>query len=176
MIEKSRFTDPFADKTTKVEPPETKKPTRGSRYERNRVARLMAVQATYDVFITHTPYDRVMKTFLNYHFKNHTHPFHPDRELFMHWMMTLEARTDQLAEIISNMTTEAWSSDNMDLVLKAILTVGAAEILMPYKNAPLNSVMGVVISEYVEIAKGFFEDKEAAYVNKALDAVAKKLL
>lgn len=171
MIEKSRFSDPFSPKPTTSEDSPSQPPQRGSRYERNRVARLMAVQAVYQGLLTQTHYDRVLKNFLDYHVKNHTHPVNPDRALLIHLLSTLHERHDHVAEIVAGMTTEAWSMENMDRVLLAILMTGTTELLSPYKGAPLP----VVISEYVEITKGFFDDKEAAYVNKAFDALLKCL-
>ena len=59
----------------------------------------------------------------------------------------------------------------MDPMVRAILKVGIAEIIEAQSPAPTP----VLISEYVEITKGFFEDKESAYINKVLDMAAKTL-
>ncbi|MGH6992769.1 MAG: transcription antitermination factor NusB, partial [Caulobacteraceae bacterium] len=56
----------------------------------------------------------------------------------------------------------------IDATARAILRAGAFEILN------LAEVPGeVAIDEYVEIAKSFFEGPEPAFVNAALDAIAR---
>jgi len=172
MTEKSRFKS-FEELTAKASKSTEKapKPRRGSRYERHRVARLMAVQAAYEANHNQLPYQRVTKSFLDFRFKNHDHPVVPDRELFLHIMKSLETRKDQIDDILEQIVVGTWTLDALDAVLKGILMVGIAELLDPYKEAP----KPLLISEYVEVAKGFFDDKEAGYVNKALDSVLKKL-
>ena len=172
MTEKSRFKS-FEELTAKANKGDekTQKPRRGSRYERYRVSRLMAVQATYEANHNQLPYQRVTKSFLEFRFKNHDHPVVPDRELFLHIMQSLEERKDQIHDILEQIVVGTWTLDALDAVLKSILMVGIAELLSPYKDAP----KPLLISEYVEVAKGFFDDKEAGYINKALDSVLKKL-
>lgn len=172
MTEKSRFKS-FEELTAKAckSTEKTTKPRRGSRYERHRVSRLMAVQATYEANHNQLSYQRVTKSFLEFRFKNHDHPVVPDRELFLHIMQSLETRKDQVHDILEQVVVGTWTLDALDAVLKSILMAGIAELLEPYKDAP----KPLLISEYVEVAKGFFDDKEAAYINKALDSVLKKL-
>jgi N utilization substance protein B len=172
MTEKSRFKS-FEELTAKAHKSTEKniKPRRGSRYERHRVSRLMAVQATYEANHNQLPYQRVAKSFLEFRFKNHDHPVVPDRDLFIHLINSLETRKDQIDDILEQIVVGTWTLDALDAVLKSILMMGIAELLEPYKDAP----KPLVISEYVEVAKGFFDDKEAGYINKALDSVLKKL-
>ena len=172
MTEKSRFKS-FEELTAKSRKrtEKTLKPRRGSRYERYRVARLMAVQAAYEANQNRLPYQRVTKSFLEFRFKNHDHPIIPDRELFLHLMKSLETRKDQIDDILEKIVVGTWTLEALDAVLKSILTVGIAELLDPYKDAP----KPLLISEYVEVGKGFFDDKEAGYINRALDSVLKKL-
>ena len=75
MIEKSRFkTFEELTATTNQSTEKSQKPRRGSRYERHRVARLMAVQATYEANHNQIPFQRVTKSFIEFRFKNHEHP------------------------------------------------------------------------------------------------------
>lgn len=172
MTEKSRFKS-FEELTAQANKSSEKvqKPRRGSRYERYRVSRLMAVQAAYEANHNQVSYQRVSKSFIDFRFKNHDHPVVPDRELFLHLLKNLEERKDQIHDILEQIVVGTWTLEALDSVLKSILRVGIAELLDPYKAAP----KPLLISEYVEIAKGFFDDKEAGYVNKALDTVLKKL-
>lgn len=170
MIEKSVFRDLAAEAKANKDRKPTK-PRRGSRFERHRVARLMAVQATYEANHNDTPYQRTTKSFLEHRFPNHDHPVNPDRELFLHVMKALDSRLEQVQDILESALVGSWSIEALDSVLKSILMAGISELLTPYKDAN----PGIVIAEYVEITKGFLTDKEAGYVNKVLDGVVKSL-
>ncbi len=170
MIEKSKFTD-YTVSSEETSQKKSTKPRRGSRFERHRVARLMAVQAAYEVNHNGTSYAKVTNTFLDVRFKNHDHPVSPDRGLFCHVMHSLEERSGQINEILDGLIVGSWTLESIDMVLKSVLMAGISELLVPYREA----ATGVIISEYVEVAKGFFDDKQAGYVNKALDSVAKGL-
>ena len=63
---------------------------------------------------------------------------------------------------------KGWRLERIDATLRAILRSGAFE-LMRVPEAPLE----VVIDEYVEIAKAFFEGPEPGFVNGALDGIAR---
>ena len=52
--------------------------------------------------------------------------------------------------------------------MRAILRAGTWELMLRKDVA-----VEVVINEYVEIARAFFDDAEARFVNGALDGVAK---
>jgi N utilization substance protein B len=61
-----------------------------------------------------------------------------------------------------------WMLDRLDATVRAILRAGAFE-LAHRPDVPTE----VVIDEYVEVAKSFFEGTEPGFVNGALDAVAR---
>ena len=63
-----------------------------------------------------------------------------------------------------------WPLQRIDATLRAILRSGAFEL------AHRSDVPGkVVISEYVDVAKAFFEGEVPAMVNAVLDALARRL-
>jgi N utilization substance protein B len=66
--------------------------------------------------------------------------------------------------------SEGWPLKRVEAVLRAILRAGAYE-LMFRKDVPAR----VVISEYVEIAHGFYAEDEPALVNGVLDALAREV-
>ena len=61
-----------------------------------------------------------------------------------------------------------WSLKRIESVLRAILRAGTYELV-----ARIDVPTGSVISEYVEVAKAFYDKRESAFVNGLLDAVAK---
>ena len=61
-----------------------------------------------------------------------------------------------------------WKLERIDATLRALLRSGAWE-LIKHPETPRE----VVIDEYVELAKAFFDDSEARFVNAALDGVSR---
>ena len=61
-----------------------------------------------------------------------------------------------------------WRLERLDSTLRALLRAGAWE-LRDRQDVPRE----IVIDEYVELAKAFFDDAEAKFVNAALDGVAR---
>ena len=58
----------------------------------------------------------------------------------------------------------------MDKTMLQILRAGTYE-LMARPDVPV----GTVISEYLDVAKAFFDDREAKFANGILDAIAKEV-
>ena len=63
---------------------------------------------------------------------------------------------------------EGWPIERVDATLRAILRAAAFELLRR-KDIPPK----VVISEYVDVARAFYEDDASGLVNAALDAMAR---
>jgi N utilization substance protein B len=75
-----------------------------------------------------------------------------------------------LAPAIDAALAADWPLQRIDATLRAILRSGAFEL------AHRSDVPGkVVISEYVDVAKAFFEGEVPAMVNAVLDALARRL-
>lgn len=70
--------------------------------------------------------------------------------------------------IIPHLSAE-WRYERIDPVLRTILRASAWELMTT--DTPTN----VIINEYIEVAKAFFEDREIAFVNGFLDQMAKRL-
>ena len=78
-------------------------------------------------------------------------------------------RQKQLDPAIRNALTDDWPLSRLDSTLRAILRAGVFE-LTTIKDLP----PAVVISEYVDIARAFYEDgEEPRLVNAVLDRIAK---
>lgn len=63
-----------------------------------------------------------------------------------------------------------WALSRVDSTVRAILRAGTFE-LKERRDVPV----AVIVTEYVEIAKAFFEDEEPKLVNAVLDRIAKQL-
>jgi transcription antitermination protein NusB len=82
----------------------------------------------------------------------------------------VDARRDELDSLISANLAKDWSLTRLDKPMKAILRAGAYEL-----SARADVPTGSVISEYVDVAKAFYDPRETGFVNGLLDAVAKEV-
>jgi N utilization substance protein B len=143
-----------------------------SRQRRARtVARLAAVQALYQMELGGEGVETVIAEFSN-------HRFDADIE----GEMLAEADEAWFADIVRGVVDHQravdaavkarlasnWRLERLDSTLRALLRAGAWE-LRERRDVPKE----IVIDEYVELAKAFFDDAEAKFVNAALDGVAR---
>jgi N utilization substance protein B len=79
-----------------------------------------------------------------------------------------DARREELDALIAAKLAKGWSLDRLDRPMRAILRAATYE-LVARPDVPTGSV----ISEYVDVAKAFYDKTESGFVNGLLDAVAK---
>ncbi|KKX34537.1 transcription antitermination factor NusB [Rhizobium sp. LC145] len=72
--------------------------------------------------------------------------------------------------LIRSSLQEDWPLSRLDSTLRAILRAGTFEIL-ERKDVPV----AVIVTEYVEIARAFFEEEPPRIVNAVLDRIAKQV-
>jgi transcription antitermination protein NusB len=134
------------------------------------VARLAAVQALYQMETAGAGSEAVIREFSEHRFDRDVdgERLAPADEAYFAALVR-GAVTDQrrLDGAIRKRLAEGWRLDRIDATLRAILRVGAFELTGG--DAPSE----VVIDEYVEIAKSFFDGPEAGFVNAALDGIAR---
>ncbi len=78
------------------------------------------------------------------------------------------ARRDEIDGLISEKLAKGWALPRLDKTMLQILRAGTYELMA---RSDIN--VGTVISEYVDVAHAFFDEREAKFVNGILDAVAK---
>jgi transcription antitermination protein NusB len=78
------------------------------------------------------------------------------------------ARKDEIDGLLTARLAEGWTLVRLDKTMLQILRGGAYELL-----ARADVPVAAAISEWVDVAKAFFDDREAKFVNGVLDAVAK---
>jgi N utilization substance protein B len=74
-----------------------------------------------------------------------------------------------LDPVIRASLTEDWPLSRLDATLRAILRAGAWE-LSAKKDVPV----AVIVNEYVDVARAFFDGEETKIVNAVLDRLARK--
>ncbi|AGF74468.1 transcription antitermination protein NusB [Bartonella australis AUST/NH1] len=135
-------------------------------------ARLAAVQALYQMDIVGTSVTEVVAEYETYRLgKNIDGDQYLDADL--QWFQAIIAGVVQdqkkLDPMLHQQLSEEWSLSRLDSILRAILRAGLWE-LMNRKDVPT----AVVVNEYVDVAKAFFEGDEPKLVNALLDSMAKK--
>ena len=80
------------------------------------------------------------------------------------------AREAELDDLIAAKLAKDWSLARLDRPMRQILRAGSYELV-----ARIDVPTGSIISEYVDVAKAFYDKREASFVNGLLDAVAKEV-
>ena len=140
---------------------------------RRTAARLAAVQALYQIELAGTPVDAVIGEFVHHRIGRDIEDVRfgdADPEFFAGLVRGADARRDELDRLISAALTPDWPLERLESVLRAILRVGAYELL-----ACGDVPAPVVISEYLDIGHAFFAGKEPGMVNGVLDRLARSL-
>ncbi|MDE1914669.1 MAG: transcription antitermination factor NusB [Sphingomonadales bacterium] len=78
------------------------------------------------------------------------------------------ARIGEIDATLSAKLAEGWKLERLDKTMLQLLRAGTYELM-----ARSDITTGTAISEYVDVAHAFFEEREAKFVNGVLDAVAK---
>lgn len=147
-------------------------PNLTSRQRRARtVARLAAVQALYQMELAGEGVETVITEFTNHRFDADIEgqPLAEADEAYFAEITrgVVESQRDIDAAIKARLASN-WRLERVDATLRALLRCGAWEL----RKRP-DTPREVVIDEYVELAKAFFDDAEARFVNAALDGVAR---
>lgn len=136
-----------------------------------RTARLSAVQALYQMELTGAGAKTVVMQFRNHQFGYDDEPgdyIESDEDFFEDLLTGIVARQDEVDSLAASVVKEGWKYSRLDSTVRAILRAGGYELL-----ARQDVPTGVVINEYVDIAKAFFEGPEPGFINATLDALAR---
>ncbi len=136
-------------------------------------ARLAAVQALYQQEMEKTPVPVLLHEFHIHRLGQRIEDVdYADAEVdfFDDLVKGASARKEEIDALISAKLAKGWALARLDKPMLQILRAGAYELL-----ARIDVPTGSVISEYVDVAKAFYDDKQAKFVNGLLDAVAKEV-
>jgi N utilization substance protein B len=139
-----------------------------------RAARLGAVQALYQMEVSGATTEDVIRDFSAGKLPRETEAAYTDSEgdldLFPVLVEKAVERQATLDRAIARHLSKGWRLERIDAVARAILRAGAAEL-----EQRADIPKAVVLDEYVEIAKSFFEGPEPGFINAALEACARDL-
>lgn len=141
-------------------------------------ARLAAVQALYQHHMEGTALNRLLDEFHQHRLgrevddEEHEGEVYADAEIafFDDVVRGVDARRDEIDQLLVARLAQGWTLARLDKTMLQVLRCGAYELI-----ARADVPTGTAISEYVDVAKAFFDDREAKFVNGILDAVAKQV-
>jgi len=145
-------------------------------------ARLSAVQALYEIDMTGVSADPVLQEFLKDRWKSRPDILiegdeehlpniaTPDYALMTEIIRGVSAKRVDLDRIIEPSLSSEWTVERLEVILRATLRAGTFELLS-IAEVPAK----VIINEYVNVAKAFFDDNKPSLVNGVLDKIARVL-
>lgn len=137
------------------------------------VARLTAVQALYQLEMGGEGVETVIREFRDHRFDADLEgePLgEADEDYFAEIVRGVVEHQAGVDKAVVSRLADGWKLERIDATVRAILRAGAFELA--HKG---DTPVEVVIDEYVELAKAFFDPTEAKFVNAALDGVARDL-
>lgn len=141
-------------------------------------ARLAAVQALYQLHMESTALAKLLNEFHQHRIgrevddEDHEGEVFADADVafFDDIVRGVDARREEIDETLTAKLAEGWTLKRLDKTMLQILRAGTYELI-----ARVDVPKATVINEYVDVAKAFFDDREAKFVNGVLDAAAKQV-
>jgi len=136
-------------------------------------ARLGAVQALYQMDIADTSLEEILVEFSAFRLGKEVDDeqyLSADHDFFTQIVKGVIKSQLSIDPLINDSLSDDWPVSRIDATLRAILRAGAFELSVR-KDIPAK----VVLSEYIDLAKSFFEGDEVGLVNAVLDKIAKTI-
>lgn len=147
--------------------------TNDEKSHKRSVARLCAVQALYQLRMSSdTGTKAVVDEFKSHRLKAVNDPEQlgdADEKHFAGIVEGVNQRADEIDELIKSALNKEWRIERLEHTMLSILRAGVFEIL-----ACSDIPVAVIVNEYVELAKSFYDGSEVGFVNGILDNLATK--
>ena len=134
-------------------------------------ARLAAVQALYQMDVGRQTLEDTLAQFGAFHLGREIEgeQYLPaDADFFGQIVRGVTKNQLEIDPAIDKALADDWPMERIDSTLRAILRAAAFELLRR-RDIPAR----VVITEYVDVARAFFEEDASGMVNAALDSIAR---
>ena len=148
-------------------------PRTAARSKARAAARLAAVQALYQHDMEATPVAQLLNEFHNHRLGatiEDAEYAEAEVDFFDDVVKGTEARLAEIDTTIAAKLAKGWNLARLDKAMRAILRAGTYELL-----ARADVPKATAISEYVDVAHAFFDEREAKFVNGLLDAIARQV-
>ena len=142
-----------------------------ARSQSRSAARLAAVQALYQHRMEGTAQAKLLDEFHQHRLGREIEDeqyAEADVDFFDDVVSGTLVRSEEIDRLLAERLAQGWTLARLDKTMLQILRAGTYE-LMARADVPV----GTAISEYVDVAHAFFDQREAKFVNGILDAVAK---
>lgn len=150
-----------------------KRQIKGSAKARRNASRLAAVQCLYQMIQNGMDAEQVLGDYTNNRMgiaEDGDMYVAADQVLLRSILTGVVERKDMLTEMMNNAMGPTRPFDRQEQLIQCILLCGAEELFAhPEIDTPL------ILSNYVEVAKAFYDGREPAMVNAALDTLAKAI-
>lgn len=146
-------------------------------------ARLAAAQALYQIEASQNSADAVIKDFLmgkvgslavvedaDTAQESTVALAELDSELFIGLIRCVQEREAEIDGMIRESVSKDWPWERLEMILRAILRAGVAELL-----TRTDIPAGVTVNEFIDVAHAFYGGPEPRMVNAVLDRIAKAL-
>lgn len=156
-----------------TDPNDSRKPDLGTKRRRPSglsAARLLAVQALYQMALSEQSAPEVLREFLQHRVSEDIEGLRHasvNRELLSELVEGVARKSGELDDMVAAVLDEDWTIERLEITLHALLRAATYE-LAERPEVPAR----VVISEYVDLAHAFFDGRETAFVNGLLDRLA----
>ncbi|SNB66329.1 NusB antitermination factor [Arboricoccus pini] len=143
---------------------------------KRRAARFAAVQALYQIELNNAEPLDVVREFSEHRLSKLLEPLgqepspEVDRDMFQRVVIGTTEAIAELDPLIAARLGQGWSLARCGFMLRACLRAASFE-LAKCTDIPV----GVVINEYIDLAKLFLPGNEASLVNAVLDGIASEL-
>ncbi len=152
---------------------QTQRPSAAPRSANQRgAARLAAVQALYQMDVGRASLEDTLAQFNAFHLGREIEgeQYLPaDADFFRQIVSGVAQHQLQVDPAVDRALDEGWPMGRVDATLRAILRAATFELLRR-RDIPAR----VVIQEYLDVSRAFFEDDATGLVNAALDAIARE--
>ena len=143
-----------------------------SRSRRRAAARLAAVQALYQWHMEKTPLALLLNEFHQHRLGKEIEDdqYAPAEVAYFDDVVSgTIARVEEIDTLLASKLADGWTIARMDKTMLQILRCATYELLAR-ADVPIKAV----ITEYVDVAHAFFDQREANFVNGVLDSVSKE--
>jgi N utilization substance protein B len=147
------------------------KPTSRKAENRRHGARLAAVQALYQMEITSIDVDSVTGEFIEHRLSESAELLggrSVDKAFFVDLVRGVVSHQREIDRTVNDTLAQGWRLARLDSTLRALMRAAVYELLERRDVPPR-----VVISEYLDVAHAFFDNADTAFVNGALDSIAR---
>ncbi len=136
------------------------------------IARLLAVQALYQLDMDDASCDEIIQQFLEYEItaKNIENLGGFPQDFFVNLVRGVALNRTEIDSALEEELNERWKIERLESIIRVIIEAGLYEIMhCPEVDLP------IIFNEYIEITRAFFDGKEGRFVNGVLDRLGKKI-